>query len=447
MPNINGNPNANNIVGTSADDFINAKGGNDTVAGGDGNDTILAGTHNDLVYGDGGDDSLYGEDGNDTIYGGLGNDQISGGAGIDTAVFNGNANAPYNRGVWANLSTGLVTGGEGNDTLSGIENLTGSNYADFLTGNAGNNRLIANGGTDTFYATAGTDTLDGGAGGDAIDFGTTGAATANLATGIYAIPGGSGTFVGIEHLLGSSAGDNLAGDAGSNKLDGRAGNDTLSGSLGDDELWGGAGSDRLVADGGSDYVSGNYSMSDGFGDAAADTFVIGTGATRVTITDFTPGVDKLDVSAFALGTSSFWSGSAVQQGFDTVMTLQGSNSQAVTIVLQGVTEGHLLSTADMIGGNSSLIPAAPTYPINGGNGQADVFTILPQNGNVTVANFENGLDRLDISGFYNSSWEGYLSNLPDNSAVLEFFDGNGSGFTVTLTGVHYALIDPSDFIM
>ncbi len=447
MPNINGNPNANNITGTSGDDSINAKGGHDTVFGGDGNDTILGGTHNDLLYGDGGDDSLNGEDGNDTLSGGLGNDQIVGGAGTDTAVFNGNANAPYNRGVWANLGTGLVTGGEGNDTLSGIENLTGSNYTDFLTGNAGNNRLIANDGTDTFYATAGTDTLDGGAGNDAIDFGTTGAATASLASGTYTITGGSGTFVGIEHLLGSSAGDNFTGDAGSNKLDGKAGNDTLSGGQGNDELWGGAGSDRLVADGGSDYVSGNYAMFDGLGDNAADTFVIGTGATRVTITDFTPGVDKLDVSAFALGQNSSWTGSAVQQGFHTVMTLQGANNQAVTIVLQGVTDGHLLSTADMIGGNSSLIPAAPAYPINGGNAQADVFTILPQNGNVTIPNFENGLDRLDISGFINSGWEGYMANLPDNSAVLEFVGGLGGDFTVTLIGVHYALIDPSDFIM
>ena len=46
-------------------------------------------------------------------------------------------------------------GGMGTDTLSGIENIWGSNYNDVLTGDAGNN---------TFYGSGGNNTFDGGTG-------------------------------------------------------------------------------------------------------------------------------------------------------------------------------------------------------------------------------------------------------------------------------------------
>ena len=52
-------------------------------------------------------------------------------------------------------------GGLGNDTLSGIENLIGSAYDDFLTGDGNDNVL---------RASKGHDHLDGGAGNDTADF-------------------------------------------------------------------------------------------------------------------------------------------------------------------------------------------------------------------------------------------------------------------------------------
>ena len=67
----------------------------------------------------------------------LGNDILDGGVGsMDWAYYN-SASA----GVTANLATGLATGGAGSDTLTGIENLLGSNYNDVLTGNALANTL------------------------------------------------------------------------------------------------------------------------------------------------------------------------------------------------------------------------------------------------------------------------------------------------------------------
>ena len=71
-------------------------------------------------------------------------------------------------GVTVNLATGTGQGGHAEgDTLTGIENVSGSHYhADHLTGDEGNNHLNGDGGNDTLEGGAGNDWLDGGAGED-----------------------------------------------------------------------------------------------------------------------------------------------------------------------------------------------------------------------------------------------------------------------------------------
>jgi Ca2+-binding RTX toxin-like protein len=69
-------------------------------------------------------------------------------------------------GVIASLTTEFATG-EGTDTFSGVERLSGSGLADTLTGSTGANILKGLGGNDTLRATdgiGGNDTVDGGAG-------------------------------------------------------------------------------------------------------------------------------------------------------------------------------------------------------------------------------------------------------------------------------------------
>lgn len=51
-----------------------------------------------------------------------------------------------------------------------IENATGGEGADLITGNAANNLLLGRGGNDTFNATFGTDQIDGGTGNDVVAF-------------------------------------------------------------------------------------------------------------------------------------------------------------------------------------------------------------------------------------------------------------------------------------
>lgn len=70
----------------------------------------------------------------DTIAGNAGANTLNGGAGIDTLTYAG-----ATAGVVASLATSLAqnTVGDGVDTISNIENLTGSRFNDTLTGGLG----------------------------------------------------------------------------------------------------------------------------------------------------------------------------------------------------------------------------------------------------------------------------------------------------------------------
>ena len=144
---------------------------------------------------------------------------------------------------------GAVIGSGGTDTLSGIENINGTNQADQITGDAFNNNLAGNGGNDIInggagddYLTggSGTDTLTGGAGNDRasyFDDGNDGAGpitqgiNANLATGTIVDGWGDpDTLNSIENIEGTDLADQITGDALKNGLKGNGGNDIINGS-------------------------------------------------------------------------------------------------------------------------------------------------------------------------------------------------------------------------
>jgi hypothetical protein len=62
------------------------------------------------------------------------------------------------------------TVGAGSDTLTGFENLTGSQFNDTLTGSAGANTIIGGSGSDKIAGAGGADTLTGGIGADIFIF-------------------------------------------------------------------------------------------------------------------------------------------------------------------------------------------------------------------------------------------------------------------------------------
>lgn len=117
------------------------------------------------------------------LIGGLGRDTLNGGAGIDTASYE-NASSS----VAADLSTKKGTFGEAiGDKYVGIENLTGSAHDDALFGDNFANVLSGGAGNDHLEGLLGNDTLKGGDGDDVLIGGT----------GVDTLEGGAGadTFV------------------------------------------------------------------------------------------------------------------------------------------------------------------------------------------------------------------------------------------------------------
>ena len=121
----------------------------------------------DIIFGFGGSDQIFAKGGNDILQGGDGHDYLNGGDGIDTANYGDSPEGVIVNLAYVNPWTGYGFGGtaEG-DTLVGIENITGSWFNDFLTGNSGANVLSGGWGNDSLQGGAGADTLNGGGGVD-----------------------------------------------------------------------------------------------------------------------------------------------------------------------------------------------------------------------------------------------------------------------------------------
>lgn len=168
---------ATTINGTNAAEMLNGTDGQNTILGNGGNDRIDGKGGNDVLSGGAGDNWIFGGAGNDRITGGANCDWIEGGAGADAMTGGGyHGHILYwssKAGVSINLLTGKAAGGDATgDTFSGIIAVDGSQFADALTGNFGDNWLIGLGGNDTLSGLAGADRVDGGAGNDILTGGT-----------------------------------------------------------------------------------------------------------------------------------------------------------------------------------------------------------------------------------------------------------------------------------
>ena len=292
---------------------------------------------NDILAGDAGANKLQGWGGDDVLRGAAGADTLEGGTGTDTASYYTSA-----VGVTVDLAAGTGSGGDAaGDTLSGIENLSGSNLGnDTLAGNSGANKLQGWGGDDVLRGGAGADTLEGGAGIDTASYYTSAVGvTVDLAAGTASGGDAAGdTLSGIENLSGSNLGnDTLAGNGGANKLQGWGGDDVLRGGAGADVLEGGAGTDT------ASYYSSPVGVS--------ISLAAGTGAGGDASGDALSGIENISGS----------------QGNDGLTGTAGAN------VLQGW------------GGNDGLVGDAGKDTLTGGAG-ADLFHFLALGDSVVGAN-------------------------------------------------------------
>lgn len=132
---------------------------------------------------------------------------------------------------------------------------------DAVSAGTGHNRLNLYGGDDIAFGRAGNDTIEGGAGHDDL-YGDNGYRTDRT----------------TELRPDLAGNDSLNGGSGNDRVDGQSGNDRIDGGTGDDTLTGGQG---------------------------RDTFVFGRNHGRDTVTDFTNGQDRIDLSALGDQAPSF----------------------------------------------------------------------------------------------------------------------------------------------
>lgn len=286
-------------------------------------DYVLAGPGGDFIYGGVNASGIVGA-GNDTIAGGYGDDRIEGGVGADSLSGGpGNDWLFYQRsrgGVYVDLalnkadSIGFVINDAYRDVIDSFENVAGSEFGDFLAGNALDNELNGLGGDDTLTGGLGVNQLRGAAGNDLYILGA-GADYITDFSGFDTVRFTNASKINFN--ANSSSGDpsnDLWNDTDMDRFEGSAGNDsiiltvlggagkqmtggngsdTLSGRAGNDAVSGDAGLDVLYGQGGADTLRGGTSADTMYGGVGADLFEGGTG------NDSIVGSSGVDTASFA----------------------------------------------------------------------------------------------------------------------------------------------------
>ncbi|MEP0069918.1 putative Ig domain-containing protein [Pyruvatibacter sp.] len=486
IENLEGSAHADQLFGTSAVNTLSGGAGGDLLGGGLGADVLDGGEGSDWawysnalagvtvnlatnvhsgadaagdnlisienVYGTFHIDTLIGDAGDNVLDGRAGADVLDGGAGIDTAQY-----IHSTGGVTVDLLAGTGTGSvaEG-DTLTNIENITGSSHADTLSGdhsvntlwgNAGDDVLYGNNGDDTLYGgdgndnlfgQAGADVIDGGAGTDVASYASSWAGvTVNLATDVNTGGTAEGDqLTSIENLSGSIHDDVLTGDAGANTLWGWAGNDTLKGGAGSDTLYGGDGTDTAIYDG----VLADYTISAGSGGVWTVTHISTgdvdtlTGIETASFSDQTADLSNSPPVAVAdtQVANSFGAGAIMSPATllandsdpdgDTLTIHSVSNP---TGIVQSVSFGYTPGTTDPFSVNAVV----PTGLANGVYYGTYDYTVTDGNGgfSTTTVNYEYTVATLTKPIILDMDGDGIELVNADDADI--FFDLNGDGET------------------
>ncbi|WP_097302470.1 retention module-containing protein [Pseudomonas chlororaphis] len=255
-----------------------------------------------------------------------------------------------------------LTGTAGDDVLlagSGDNLINAGDGNDVLIAGSGNNTLHGDAGNDLLFGGPGNDLLDGGTGNDTASYAHAGAGvTVDLSLLGAQNTGGAGSDIltAIENLVGSNYNDNLTGDNNANIIAGGLGNDVLNGGGGDDLLIGGPGNNSLTGGSGSDTFQWQQ------GNSGHDL-----------VTDFTPGIDKLDLSQLLQGENA----SSASLDDYLQFTVTGSGPSLVTSIDVSAVAGATPSqTIDLAGVN--LAAHYGVTPGAGGviAGGADTATII-----------------------------------------------------------------------
>jgi len=278
---LNGGNGNDTLIGGTNDDFINGGRGNDLIDGGDGGwdhaeyydaasgitvnksdgssgvvtgnltgtdtffgiEIVIGSSFNDTFNGSSGDDFFTGNNGNDKFYGGDGFDAVAfeketewwrDDAGTHGVIVN---ISDYSISVNINQGSGLQTIAAHSDIdsfgktdiLYNIEMIFGTQFGDYIAGDAAGNHLLGHEGDDTLNGGGGHDRLEGGDGNDVLT--VTGDAFTSNQTGSFLFGGdGDDTLVSSEF---SSWGTFMSPGLGNNTIIGSV---ATWNSGGDDDL-------------------------------------------------------------------------------------------------------------------------------------------------------------------------------------------------------------------
>ncbi len=244
----------------------------------------------------------------ENVSGSNGSDRITGNS-LDNLVY---GDSYY--GTPTNMDGGndTIDGMAGDDTIyggAGRDELLGGGNNDTLYGGEGNDYLVGNGGDDVLRDGDGSATIDGDAGNDLM-YGGYGNEYAFAGNGNDLLYGEAGNdFLygesGNDTIYGGSGNDEANGGDGDDKVYGADGNDSfLSGFTGNDVIYGGQGKDTIAAGNGRDLLYGGGSGDVFQFQSASESGV--TGSTRDVIKDFSTGQgDRISLFIIDTNTATF----------------------------------------------------------------------------------------------------------------------------------------------
>ena len=316
------------LMGNELDNEIQSGEGGDSISAGAGDDQIGSGSGDDTVYAGQGDDLIIGGDGkgNDKYYGGVGADTVkytsatwSITVDLSKGTATSSAKTVNNKKIVDAASIGTdklfeienVTAGDFNDVLSGSQlanEIKGEDGDDRIDGKAGNDVLYGGAGNDGLTGGTGTDVMTGGAGDDVYDVDSLGDVVTELVgQGIDTIRTQLSSYTlgnHVDNLTYTGRSNSvLTGNDLNNVIRGGSRTDVLQGGKGSDTLYGGDGADVIL--GSADHISGDLGDRDQlFGGRGNDVYLLNgeTDANVEIIEGRSEGTDTIlgDVTSFTM---------------------------------------------------------------------------------------------------------------------------------------------------
>ncbi|WP_162270304.1 S8 family serine peptidase [Bordetella ansorpii] len=364
----------------------------------------------------------YGNALNNVFYAGQGANVLDGAGGVDTVSYQYVTSK-----VVVDLSkTGpQATKSGGQDTLISIENVTGSNSADTLTGTDGDNIIDGGGswdtmsgglGNDTYYVDNISDKIIENAGGGIDTVITT---VGYSLTFLYQVENITAIGLAAINISGNGMANRMVGNAAANVIDGEGGADIMIGGDGNDTYVVDDAGDIIIelADEGTDTVNttaSSYTLSDNI----ENIRIVATGAAAVTgnalanlifagsgdnVMDGGGGTDTVNYLSATAGITLNLSLTTAQatggSGTDTVRNIENVTGTRFDDVLTGNAANNVLigglgnDTLSGGAGNDILTGALgnDTYLLNRGDGSDVINDLDISPGNLDVARFGAGI--------------------------------------------------------